>query len=374
MNHHLFLLFAPMLFWGCEAKKETQTSKEEEVIEKPVNIILMIGDGTGLSQISSAYYFGEGEPNYSRFKHIGLGKTSSGSHKITDSAAGATAYSAGKKTYNGAIGVDMDTNSVVTLVEEYSAEGWNTGVIATSSITHATPASFFAHVASRNQQEDIATQLITSDVDFFAGGGQKWFFDRSDSVNHYQALVDNGFVIDTASIDDKITDFKKKYGYLLAYDGMPTMQEGRGDFLQKATQKGLDYLTAKEKPFFLLVEGSQIDWGGHANIGEYVVEEVLDFDKTIGLVLDFAEQQGNTLVIVTADHETGGFTLSGEPKMLPYGKRTNDYNSIQPTFSTNGHSAAMVPVFAYGTGSENFQGIYENTNVHTLIRQLTGLE
>jgi alkaline phosphatase len=166
----------------------------------PPNIIFLVGDGMGLSQVSSAYYFGEGEPNFSRFKNIGLSKTSSASHKITDSGAGANAFSTGKKTYNGSIGVDMDTLPLRTITEELSDRGWSVGMISTSSITHATPAAFFAHVKSRKMEETIALHLINSKVDFFAGSGQNHFYFRSDSLNCTPLFAQKGWVVDTHSL------------------------------------------------------------------------------------------------------------------------------------------------------------------------------
>ncbi|MEM6299536.1 MAG: alkaline phosphatase, partial [Bacteroidota bacterium] len=165
------------LFLGCASK--TPISKSE----RPKNVILLIGDGMGLTQVSSAFYFGEGEPNFARFPVTGLSRTSSSSHKITDSAAGATALSCGVKTYNGAVGVDDKKKSVETLVERASKYDLKTAVLATSSITHATPASFYAHAKSRNEHESIASQLVASSVDFFAGSGKKYFFKREDGKN-----------------------------------------------------------------------------------------------------------------------------------------------------------------------------------------------
>ena len=349
-------------------------SFSQSISNQPINVILMIADGAGLSQISAAYYYGKEEPNYSRFQHIGLVKTSASSHKITDSAAGATAYSTGKKTYNGAIGVDKDSVPVQTIVEDLSAIGYNTGLVVTSSVTHATPASFYAHVESRNLQEEIAAALVESDIDFFAGGGQKFFFNRLDGKNLWEDLKVNGFEIDTLNTTNSILDTSKKHGFLLAYDGLTPKHKGRGNFLPEMTENALDFLTKKGEPYFLLVEGSQVDWGGHANIGEYVIEELIDFDKTIGVVLDYIKDHPNTLVVVTADHETGGFTLASDQKELPYKKVLSDYNTIKPTFSTGGHSAAMVPCFASGPGSDQFLGVYENTKIHAIISQLTGLK
>ncbi len=335
----------------------------------PKNIILLIGDGMGLSQVSSAYYFGEGTPNFSRFPYIGLSNTSAASDKITDSAAGATAFASGVLTYNAAIGVDNDSVPVPTIVEQLSKEGLSTGLVATSSITHATPAAFYAHVKSRNQHEDIAAQLVASPVDFFAGGGKEFFFNRKDQTNYYDSLSAHGFVIDTTALNrpNKL-DSKKRYGFLLADDGMPRMLDGRGDFLAKATKMALDHLSQDKDGFFLMVEGSQIDWGGHANDAAYLISELLDFDQTLGVALDFAKQHKNTLVIVTADHETGGYALSST---IEKQGMSADYNEITPTFSTGGHTATLVPVFAYGPGAERFAGVYKNTAIYDKMRALT---
>ena len=316
----------------------------------------------GLTQISSAFYFKQTIPNYARFENIGLIRTSS-TVKITDSAAGATAFSAGKKSYNGAIGVDADTTSIPNIVEILSQSGWETGVISTSTITHATPACFYAHVKSRNMHEEIAAQLSTSDIDFFAGGGLDYFLDsiRADKQDILAKLKQHGFHLETKALPSKLKA-DQKYAALLGHEAMPTMLKGRGDFLPKATELAIDRLNADKSGFFLMVEGSMIDWGGHANDADYLISEMIDFDEAIGVALDFAEEDGNTLVVVTADHETGGFTLSsGE-----------NYDQIVGTFSTGGHSTTLVPVAAYGPGSELFRGVYENTEIfHKMMKSLS---
>ena len=333
----------------------------------PKNVILLIGDGMGLAQVSASFYYGDEPSNFERFPITGLIKTSSSSHKITDSAAGATAFSTGVSTYNGAIGVGPDEQPLTTLVELFSDEGVSTGLVATSSITHATPASFYSHVKSRDMQEEIATQLPASGVDFFAAGGTKFFARRADRANYLDSLKQHGFVLDTTQLNTtKELSLDQKYGYLLAADGMPRMLDNRGDFLPQATEMAVNFLSQNENGFFLMVEGSQIDWGGHANDAEYIVTEVQDFNQTLGEVLDFAERDGNTLVVVTADHETGGFALAST------GERTgaeSDYDQLNGTFSTSGHTATLIPVFAVGPGSELFSGIYKNTEIFHKIMQ-----
>ncbi len=337
--------------------------------EPPKNVILLIGDGMGLAQVSTAFFYQDKPSNFERFPITGLIKTSSSSDKITDSAAGATAFSAGVSTYNGAIGVDPNEKPVPTLVEILSEEGLSTGLVATSSITHATPASFYAHVTTRSMQDDIARQLLTSEVDFFAGGGTDFFVNREDKINYYDSAAAHGFKIDTTGLSASGShSLEQRYGYLLAPDGMPRMLDNRGSFLPVATQQAVDYLSQNEAGFFLMVEGSQIDWGGHANDAQYIITEVLDFDQTLGAVLDFAEKDGNTLVVVTADHETGGFALSASGKKSGSG---SDYNELNGTFSTGGHTATLIPVFAYGPGAEAFSGIYKNTEIfHKIMKAM----
>ncbi|MEQ6122993.1 alkaline phosphatase [Pseudotenacibaculum sp. MALMAid0570] len=346
--------------------------QKENEPKKPKNIILLVSDGTGLSQISSAYFFKEEEPNYSRFENIGFIKTSSSQEDVTDSAAGATAFASGIKTYNGAVGVDADSTSVPTIVELVQDRKIRTGVVATSSIQHATPAAFYGHEVSRRFYENLTEDLYNSDIDYFAGGGLRFFTKRKDSVDLTKKLEEKGFYINTKELVgvDQMNG-KSKAGFLLAETAMPKMQEDRGDFLPNATQLGIDFLN-NEKGFFLMVEGSQIDWGGHANDASYAIAELIDFDNVIGKALDFAKKDGNTLVIVTSDHETGGFTLSAKKKKREDGTEYSDYSEVDVTFSTGGHSATLIPVFAYGPGSEEFKGIYENNEIFHKIMKVTG--
>jgi alkaline phosphatase len=336
-------------------------TSEVSQASKPSRIIFLIGDGMGLSAISTTIYYGDQISVFSRFQEIGLVNTSSATHKVTDSAASGTAMATGTKTYNGAIGMDTEYRSLKNIAEIGSDEGWSTGVISTSAITHATPASFYAHVRNRSMEEVIAAQLLISQIDFFAGGGLQYFTLRRDSMNMLPVAARNGFIIDTTDLAKPGTlDPGKKYGFLLAKGGMPQMNRGRGDFLPSATALAIEQLSHNEKGFFLMVEGSQIDWAGHDNDNEYMIAEVLDFEKTIEVALDFAEKDGNTLVVVTADHETGGFTLSAS-----HDSQTGreDYREIEPTYATGGHSATLIPVFAFGPGSEEFNGIYQNSDL-----------
>ena len=300
-----------------------------------------------------------------------------------EGGVGAVAFASGIKTYNGAIGMTVQQEPIETIIERVKRPDFMTGLIATSSITHATPACFYAHVTQRGKEDSIATYMPKSKVDFFAGGGLKFFNKRKDGQDLLPVLSKNGFKVDTTALGKIGTlTTNNKYAYLLADKGLPSKLDGRGDFLPNATKLALDYLSKSKDGFFLMVEGSQIDWGGHQTNVDYIVEEVKDFDKAIGAALDFAMRDGETLVIVTADHETGGFALAppfGKVKE-PFKPEVNgwDYRQIAGSFFENAdtmknraaHTAAMVPVFAYGPGSEIFSGIYQNNEIfHKMVVQ-----
>lgn len=326
---------------------------------QPKNVILLIGDGMGIAQLHAGLTANKGHLFLENFKHLGFSKTHSSDNYITDSAAGGTALASGVKTYNGAIGVDPEKNPVKTILEKAEDKGLATGLVSTSSITHATPASFIAHQPSRNQYEDIAADFLKTDIDVFIGGGYDHFANREDGQNLVKKLKDNGYKVEQDI--SKISKVKKgKLAGLTAPAHNGRMEE-RGEMLKIATETALNILKRNKKGFFLMVEGSQIDWGGHAGSTIYVVEDMLDFDKTIGKVLEFAAKDGETLVIVTADHETGGMAVLN-------GNFSN--GMVRGEFTTGGHTGLMVPIFSYGPGAENFTGIMNNTDINNKMEEL----
>ena len=317
----------------------------------PPNIILMIGDGMGLTQISAGMYANNNNTVLEEFSYLGLSKTYSANQLITDSAASGTAMASGVKTQNGVIGIDNKNIQHKSILEICHELGYATGLLATSSIVHATPASFYAKVLSRDMYEEIALQLSQHQVDLFVGGGKKFFVKREDGRNLLKEMSSYEFV-------NTLNDFKKntakKIGFLTYNGEPPSLLEGREPALDELTSISLKKMSTLDKPFFMMVEGSQIDWGSHANDTNYVISEFKEFDAAIRKVLEFAKSDGNTLVIVTADHETGGMAISGG---------TIEKGRIKAKFTTGGHSAAMVPVFSYGPNSNLFSGIYENTAI-----------
>ena len=368
--NHITILIIIVVF-GCNPKVTTYGPTTEvqsiELRRNAKNVILLIGDGMGLTQITAGLYSNNNRLNLERFPIIGLHKSYSSSDLITDSAAGATAFACGVKTYNGAIGVDQDTVPVQTILELSEENGMPTGLVATSTIVHATPASFIAHVKQRKQYEDIAKAFLNTEIDYFVGGGKKYFNKRKDGRNLINELEQKNYVIDDYfSIDFKDINLRieNNFGYFTA-DGDPISKTLGRDYLVEASKRGAEFLNSKSKEgkgFFLMIEGSQIDWGGHANDSEYIIAEMLDFDEAIGEVLDFAQKDGNTLVVVTADHETGGYALNpGSSMDTIIGEFTSDY----PT-------ATLIPVFAYGPGAELFNGIYENTLIYDKMKRALG--
>ena len=340
---------------GYDVKEFPQKFRKD----KPKNIILLIGDGMGVSQVFAGLTANRGHLFLENCKYIGFSKTQSADNYITDSAAGGTALSTGVKTYNGAIGVGVDGNPVKTILEEASENGLATGLVSTSSITHATPASFIAHQAKRSSYEDIAADFLKTDIDVFIGGGLEHFAKRKDGRDLTDELKNKGYKVETDL--KKIKKIKK--GKLAAFTA--EVHNGRvserGDMLAVATETALTILDNNKKGFFLMVEGSQIDWGGHAGSTIYVVEDMLDFDQVIGKALEFAAKDKETLIIVTADHETGGMAITGGDIQK---------GVVKAAFPTGDHTAVMVPVFSYGPGADEFMGIMENTDIHAKMKKL----
>jgi len=338
---------------------EVQHYIEPKSNKQPKNIILMIGDGMGLVQVYSAMTANRGHLYIENFKNCGFSKTYSSDNYTTDSGAGGTALSSGVKTYNGAIGVDSDKKSVPNIRELAEKKGLKTGLISTSSITHATPASFIAHVDSRSSYEDIALELTKTNIDVFIGGGIKNFETRKDGRNLSKELRDKGY-----QVLYNINDIRKvktgKLAGLTAPEHNKPMPE-RGDMLVPATQTALNILSQGSKGFFLMIEGSEIDFIAHENKTPGVVLETLDFDRAIGAALKFAASDGETLVIVTADHETGGMTING-----------GDFKTgkVVAKYSTGGHTGVAVPVFAFGPGADQFTGFMENTDIAKKMMKL----
>lgn len=351
------IIFVLSFVFSCQNAEEPSSDET-----KVKNIIFLIGDGMGVTQLHAAIERADEKLAMEIAEYVGLSKTNSLTNKITDSAAGGTALATGTKTANGVIGQDTSGNVLKTVLEYAEDYGLSTGLVSTSSITHATPASFIAHDSSRNNYEAIAADFLDTEIEVFIGGGWNHFASREDGQNLVESLEEKGYSV-VRTIEEVEASQADRLAGLLAEGHLPPAAEGRGDMLPLATAKALDILSRNEEGFFLMVEGSQIDWGGHANDIDYVVSETIDFDNAVRVAVDFAKNNHGTLVVVTSDHETGGLTL---PSM------EGDYTVTAPHFATGGHSAVMVPIFSYGEGAEHFSGILDNTDFFPRFMKLYG--
>ncbi|NND07559.1 MAG: alkaline phosphatase [Saprospiraceae bacterium] len=330
----------------------------------PNNIILLIGDGMGLSQISAALYSSRKNLALEEFTYVGLQKTHCKDELITDSAASATAISRGVKANYNAFGSDHIRRAPQSLIEIAEEMNMPTGITVTSSLTHATPAAFVTYQEFRSMNEGIASDYLNLDIDFLVGGGKKYFDRRqNDTRNLIEELEERNYQVNTY-LDIELRELgispKKNLAYFTA-DSEPLSHMAGRDYFIDACNIGVKYLNNKSNQgFFYLIESSQIDWGGHANEVKMVLDEIAEFNTVIHNMLTFAKKDGKTLLIVTADHETGGLSIIGE----------KEKHKLDIAFSTKQHTATMVPVFAYGPGANMFSGVYDNTEIYSKIRRL----
>ncbi|MCL1885344.1 MAG: alkaline phosphatase [Dehalococcoidia bacterium] len=348
-----FLFFSVVLFFftGCASTEKTPQVR---------NVILMIGDGMGLYHPYAAYTANKGSlAIYERTQAVGLAKTIAANNYITDSAAAGTAIACGVKTNNGMLGVLPDTSAVKSMLEYAADHGLSTGMVVACELTHATPAAFVAHVGGRSENDHIALDLARSKINVAIGGGRKFFEDRADAKNLTDSMKAKGFRVAYTIDEVKIVQEGNLLGLLAEVS--PELYPARGELLPEGVKSAINILNKNKKGFFLMVEGSQIDWAAHANHQENVVHEMLDFDRAVKIACDFAEQDGNTLVIITADHETGGMTIT---------RGNLERGSLSLDFSSTGHTGVPVPVYTYGPGSEKFTGIYENTEFLPKVLEL----
>ena len=341
-------------------------SKKEETPETPkaVNVIYMIGDGMALPQVYAAMLASREEMTFSQFPYIGVVDTHSASNDITDSAAGGTALASDHKTKNAMIGMNPDTIPMMTVFDALGELGKETGIVVTSYVTHATPAAFYAEVPHRKQYEEIAVQMAENPyLNLIIGGGMRYFNERTDSLNLVERMENElGWKVYDTLADIDVTC--KKYAVMADKNHMPHAAE-RGDFLPRAVKTALKTLDGAENGFFLMVEGSQIDMACHAHDSVWMMDEMMDFDYAGKVALDYAKEKGNTLVVVTADHETGGLTMPD-----PQGHYTN----VTFNYSTGSHTCLPVMVYAYGPGAEQFTGWMQNNELKAKIMNACGYE
>ncbi len=375
----VFAGLAALLILHCKADSQPQPLTPPPTATYPSppdtqirNIILYIGDGMGISQITAGRLKSlgpNGRLNIERMPVTGLLINHAADELITDSAAGATALASGFKTNNGMIGLLPDNTRAVTILEALREKGFAAGLVATSSITHATPACFAAHVPARKMEPEIAAQLVESGVEVMLGGGRAFFIPeedsaskRSDDLNLLERAGQNGYrVVQNRQELQKISE-----GRVLGLFNADEMRyEPHEPTLAEMAAKAIELLRGHPNGFFLMVEGSQIDWGAHDNSLDYVVREMLAFDEALKVGLEFARQDRHTLVVATADHETGGLAINDG---------SLDGKELEAGWTSGHHTGQPVPIFAYGPHSLRFTGIYDNTRVPIIFAELLSVE
>lgn len=363
MSRRLLVLASLLALGGCTAA--SSGGRETPAPERPRSVILMIGDGVGVAYWTAANLAVD-NLNIKRFPVSGLVDTRSTSSRVTDSAAGATAYASGIRTYNGAIGVTPDTVPVPTVLELAKEKGLATGIVATSRINHATPAAFVAHVANRGWYADIAAQTARLQPNVVLGGGRDYFDGtrRPDSLNLLPSLMEDYAYADSpAALQAMDMDTVDMLLGLLAEVDMPGARERRVT-LAEMTSDALAVLSHDPDGFFVMIEGSQPDWLGHDNADlSLVADEVVDFDRAVGAALDYQERHPEVLIVVVADHETGGLALHPDAA-----------GDFVANWTTTNHTAEWIPLFARGPGAARFGGVHDNYVVGRMIMDLLGLE
>lgn len=317
MKRSLFAALAAGAFLALPAfQTAAQTEADQLKDLKPVKyVFLFIGDGMSLPQRMMAEEFSRSTTGkgltINAMPVQGYSKTSSASNFITDSAASGTAIACGEKTNNGRIGMDAEGKKDLESVAELAKKnGRSVGILTSITINHATPASFYAHNVSRDNYYDIGLDLIKSGFDYFGGGGLQG--NRNGENDIYKLAEKEGY---TVAYKDEVpkVDLKADKLFVRGHNGqLPYAIDKPADEwgLAEYTQQCIDFLMLKEKPFFVMVEGGNIDHHGHSNDAGASLRETMEMDRAVSVIMDFAKKHPNdTLLVVTGDHETGGLTL-----------------------------------------------------------------
>ena len=360
------------------------------------NVIYLIGDGMGFGAVTSLLLTEDEPTGFEQAPVIGLHETCSADNYVTDSAAGGTALATGTRTNNGYVGADPDGNQLTSVLRKAQTYGMKTGIVVNTTLTEATPAAFYAGVTSRKKVFDIAKQFTESQVDVAIGGGLDHFVARPDSLDLTATLIEKGYDVYLNWETVLNTESDRFVGILPLYDlhrreennGTASAAEGQEVclaaqmaalnedvnathlseptvYLEKATVKALEVLSRdNEKGFFLMIESAIIDGYGHNNDGEGMVVEMQEFGRTLRAMIDYVNNHPETLLVVTADHETGGTGVYYN------GHTPANEGPLRLKFSTSGHTGTVVPVFAYGAGAENFAGVMKNIDIPKKIDAL----
>lgn len=337
------------------------------------NLIYLIGDGMGLAHVSMLQIEGGYAPTaFDRAQGVALIKTRSANNRVTDSAAAGTALATGHKTGNGTLGLDSLGHPVQSMMVRAEAKGMPTGIAVCCYLQHATPAAFYAHVPDRGDSRTITRDLLASGVDVLFGGGGRWLAEACPEGGSYlDAFRRRGYAV-AESMAQADTVRSTPLLAVVAETELPGAVE-RGDYLPRAGHRALELLAAESarrgKGFMLMIEGSFIDGAAHGNNPKSLLAEMRDFDRTMAEAMDFADRTPGTLVVVVADHETGGLSITSNETDF-----TLSESGLQYNFGTTSHSATMVPAYFYGTGARKIGGVMENSELAQRIMELLGLE
>ena len=380
-------LLAVLAVTSCSSAKDEPQVK---------NVIYLIGDGMGFGAVTSLLLAEDSVTGFEQAPVIGLNETCSANNYVTDSPAGGTALAAGVRTKNGYCGLDPEGNRLTTILHKAQAMGKKTGIVVNTTLTEATPAAFYAGVTSRGMTYEIAEQFTVSGVDVAIGSGLDHFISRPDSLDLTATLIDKGYdvylnwsaVLNTPS--DKFIGIlpmadvhrqesgRKEAGAAAGHEvclaarlASASEDAGASDlseptvYLQKASAKALDVLSRNsDNGYFLMIESALIDGYGHNNDSEGMIAEMKEFDALLRQLVAYVDQHPETLLVVTADHETGGTWLNYT------GYEVGGSSPVAMSYSTRGHSGVVVPIFAYGEGAEAFAGVMKNTDIPKKIEQL----
>jgi alkaline phosphatase len=369
------------------------------------NIIFIVGDGMGISSLTGTRIYSQGakgELNIEKFKTIGLVKTFSSDNYTTDSAAGATAFASGVKTYNGAIGVSdkrLDkkgkSRPLQTVFDIARSVKKSIGIVTTTRVTHATPACFYAHVDKRNKENEIAAQLQNSKLDFLLGGGESFF------TPFKEKLQKSGwnYITTKKQLDAlRSKDSKAPVIGLFNKDHLSFSIHNKNEpELVDLVSFGLNRLKKNKNGYFFMIEAGRIDHAGHANLAKEQFGEVLALDKTVAYLLKNVDLK-NTLIILTADHETGGLALNGygdlnkvKGEHFLKGESKKGDNSFISWATGSGsknestdksayhmksanHTSVDVPIYSIGFGHQTMGGFMQNSDISHKILKVMGLK
>lgn len=337
-------------------------AQETQAHRRVRNVILLIGDGLGLAHVSMMEIEQQFRPTaFERAEAVSLVATRSANNRVTDSAAAGTALATGRKANNATLGVTPEGEELTTMMELARDKGLATGLVVTCHLQHATPAAFYANTTDRGAYAAINEQLMTCGFDVLMGGGVRWM-----DAACQAKMTEAGYrVVHTLEEAEAVEQMP-----LLALVGEENLSGAaeRGDYLPRATQQALNLLSQERDGFLLMVEGSQIDGASHGRDAVRTLAEVRDFEQAVAVAMDFADTHPGTLVVVTADHETGGLAL-------PSGKSdfTLSESGIRYRFASGSHTAIRVPAFFYGTGADRFPAMMDNTELAKQVMALLRL-